>query len=196
MKQILIIHGGESYSSYDVYLRHLKSVEIDYERLKPQQKWKPWIAEQLPDVDVLLPTFPNGSNAVYDEWQIYFKKIIPFLGDDTQLVGHSLGAMFLAKYLHTYTLPKKVRQLILIAGVYDDDFTGDNGSFMPMSATGLERSADKIHLFHSEDDPVVPYAELAKFQRDLPNAITHSFETRGHFLEPTFPELLEILKQS
>ena len=195
MKQVLIIHGGHSFSSYESYIQALKSQDVEYERLKPQQKWKPWIAEQLSDCDVLLPTFPNGHNAVYDEWKIYFEKLIPFFGDEIQLVGHSLGAMFLAKYLHESPLSQKVLRLILIAGVYDDDFTGDNGSFMVHDATGLEKSAHEIHLFHSQDDPLVPFAELAKFQADLPHAIAHTFQDRGHFLQPTFPELLALLKQ-
>lgn len=195
MKQILIIHGGESYNSYDTYLTKLRSKRVDYERLKVHQKWKPWIANQIKDADVLLPEFPNAWNAVYDEWKLYFEKLIPFFGNDVQLVGHSLGAMFLAKYLHEVPLKQKVKRLVLVAAVYDNDFTGDNGSFLVGDARGLEKSADEIHLFHSEDDPLVPFSELAKFHRDLPDAIVHTFENRGHFIEETFPEMLELLKK-
>jgi predicted alpha/beta hydrolase family esterase len=195
MKQVLIIHGGTSFNSYEQYINSLKSNEIDYQRLKPQNQWKQWISDQMTDIDVLLPRFPNSNNAVYNEWKIYFEKLIPFLGNDVQLIGHSLGAMFLAKYLHEMPLRQKVRRLILISGVYDNDYTGDNGSFLVNDAKGLEQSADEIHLFHSEDDPVVPFSELAKFQADLPSAITHVFSSRGHFNDETFPELLEILEQ-
>lgn len=195
MKQVLVIHGGNSFSSYDTYIKGLKLKEIDYERLKLQKKWKSWIAEQLPHYDVLLPTFPNGNNAVYDEWEIYFEKLIPFFGDDVQLVGHSLGAMFLAKYLQKNPLENKVRRLVLIAGGYDDDSVEDLGSFEVTSVTKLKESADEIHLFHSNDDFVVPFSELAKFQADIPSAVSHIFEDRGHFLDETFPELLDLLKQ-
>ena len=121
--------------------------------------------------------------------------MIPFFGDDMQLVGHSLGAMFLAKYLHKTPLAKKVQRLILIAGIYDDTTSGDSGSFIVGDATGIEKSAESIHLFHSRDDPIVPFAELAKFQADIPTASSHIFDNRGHFLDETFPELLELLKQ-
>lgn len=193
MKQILIIHGGDSFSSYDAYVRSLRSLEISYDRLRPQKKWKTWLVEQLPEADVLLPTFPNGSNAVYDEWVIYFEKLLPFLHDEVYLIGHSLGAMFLAKYLNEAPLNKPVKKLLLVAGGYDDESMEDLGSFKVTSAKNLPQSADEIHLFHSEDDPVVPYSELAKFQADLPDAIIHSFENRGHFLDESFPELLAIL---
>lgn len=195
MKQVFIIHGGESFSTYDAYLDNLRNRQPDYERLKPQQKWKLWLAEQMPEAEILLPSFPNGDNAVFDEWVIYFEKLLPFFGDDVRLVGHSLGAMFLAKYLQEHTLRQKVRQLILVAAGYDDDSLEDLGSFSVSSATKLYKSADEIHFFHSKDDPVVAYTELAKFQRDLPQAITHVFENRGHFNDTTFPEILYLLKQ-
>lgn len=193
MKQILIIHGGDSFSSYDAYVRSLRSLEISYDRLRQQKKWKTWLVEQLPEADVLPPTFPNCSNAVYDEWVIYFEKLLPFLHDEVYLIGHSLGAMFLAKYLNEAPLNKPVKKLLLVAGGYDDESMEDLGSFKVTSAKNLPQSADEIHLFHSEDDPVVPYSELAKFQADLPDAIIHSFENRGHFLDESFPELLAIL---
>ncbi len=193
MKQILIIHGGNSFSSYDAYMSDLRSLEISYDRLKPQKKWKTWLVEQLPDADILLPTFPNGSNAVYEEWVIYFEKLLPFLQNEVYLIGHSLGAMFLAKYLNEVPLNKPVKKLLLVAGGYNEESMEDLGSFKVTSAKNLPQSADEIHLFHSKDDPVVPYSELAKFQADLPNAIVHSFEDRGHFLDESFPELLAIL---
>lgn len=195
MRQVLIIHGGDSFSSYDAYMSDLQALEISYDRLKPQKKWKTWLAEQLPDADVLLPTFPNGFNAVYDEWVIYFEKLLPLLEDGFSLVGHSLGAMFLAKYLSTHTLPRPAKQLVLVAGQYGTRQNDDLGSFVVTTAKGLENSAGAIHLFYSEDDPIVDYASIHGFQKDLPMATSHTFSDRGHFLQPEFPELLAVLKQ-
>lgn len=195
MKQVVIIHGGNSFNSYDRYIEHLATSQLDYGRLKYQQKWNPWIAQQLPGVDVLLPTFPNSSNAVYVEWKLYFDKIIPFLGEDVQLVGHSLGAMFLAKYLHEHILPSRVRRVILIAGAYADEQSGDLGTFkITQPVTSITATTDEVRLLHSTDDPVVPFAELAHFQADIPDAITHTFTDRQHFNQPTFPELLDLLQ--
>lgn len=195
MAQILIIHGGDSFSSYEAYLSSLKNTDIDYERLKPRQKWRQSLAEKLTDEDVLLPTFPNSANAVYEEWKIYFEKLIPFFGDDVRLIGHSLGAMFLAKYLHTNRLATPVRQLILIAGQHGSS-GADVGSFLVEDASNATYSAEQIHLVYSKDDPVVDFSNLDKFRRDLPAARAHIFEDRGHFLDETFPELIAILKQN
>ena len=195
MKQIVLIHGGSSFDNYERYLNSLRNDSINYERLLWAQKWREWLAQEIVDADVLLPDFPNKQNAQYEEWKIYFEKLLPLLGDDVQLVGYSLGAMFLARYLHESPLDSPVRRLVLVSPCYDDESVEDLGSFRVMNATGLEKSAREIHLFHSKDDPVVPFTELAKFQRDLPTATVHIFEDRNHFFQPTFPELKELLKK-
>lgn len=194
MKQILIVHGGDSFLSHDEYLADLKSSELDYERLKPVKRWKDTVVESFSSIDILTPSMPNSANAQFEEWKIWFEKIIPFLQNDVRLIGHSLGAMFLAKYLHQTPLKDPVKQLILIAGGYDGDVKG-YGSFAIDSATGLEKSAKEIHLFHSRDDFIVPYSELAKFKADLPMATVHSFDDRNHFLDADFPELIALLKK-
>lgn len=195
MKQIVIVHGGSSFNSYENYLDSLKNSPLHYERLLWAQKWREWLAQTTTGYDVLLPNFPNKQNAQYEEWKIYFEKLLPLLGSDVQLVGYSLGAMFLAKYLHESPLSSPARRLVLVSPCYDDESVEDLGSFRVTSATGLEKSAREIHLFHSKDDPVVPFTELAKFQRDLSTAKIHVFEDRGHFFQSTFPELKELLKK-
>ena len=195
MKQIVIVHGGSSFNSYENYLDNIKNSQLHYERLLWAQKWREWLAQTTTGYDVLLPDFPNKQNAQYEEWKIYFEKLLLLLGSDVQLVGYSLGAMFLAKYLHESPLSSPVRRLVLVSPCYDDESVEDLGSFRVTSAAGLGKSAKEVHLFHSKDDPVVPFTELAKFQRDLPTAKLHIFEDRNHFFQPTFPELKELLKQ-
>ena len=194
MKQIVYVHGGDSFQSHEGYLSNLQGINLDYERIKPHSSWKDQIIAEITDADILTPTMPNSANAQYDEWKIWFEKIIPFFDDDVRLIGHSLGAMFLAKYLHANPLAEPVRQLHLVAGGYDAQTEG-YGSFAIDSAKGLGKSAIEIHLYHSKDDFVVPFEELAKFKADLPDAHIHEFENRNHFLDPEFPELIAILKR-
>ena len=193
MKQVVVIHGGTSFNSYESYLESLKTNELNYERLMRADSWQDWLPSTLPQADVLQPSLPNKQNAQYHEWEIYFEKLLRLLDGDVSLVGYSLGAMFLAKYLHQKPLQTPVKQLVLIAGSYNDDSNEELGSFAVGSAEGLEKSAQQIHLIHSQDDPVSPFSELAKFQADLPTATSHVFTDRNHFFQETFPELVEIL---
>jgi len=196
MPQVLCIHGGDSHSSYQAYLDNLRNQPIDYDRLKPRQRWRDWLATSLPDdYELLTPTFPNSANAQYAEWVIYFEKLLPFLQDDTTIIGHSLGAMFLMKYLHSSTLPIRLRHLILIAGQHGTFDSEDVGSFLVTDASGAERCATDVHVFHSEDDPVVPYSSLAAIVQDIPGAIAHSYTDQAHFNGPTFPDLLAVIQQ-
>jgi hypothetical protein len=47
-KQIILIHGGSTYATYEDYLSALKNGKIDFERYKSQQKhWKQTLNQKL-----------------------------------------------------------------------------------------------------------------------------------------------------
>ena len=100
-KQILVIHGGDTFATQEEYLSFLRNYEINIERYKTNtDDWKPWLREVLGDeYEVILPAMPNKFNARFDEWKLWFEKITPFLNDEIVLIGHSLGGAFLARYL-------------------------------------------------------------------------------------------------
>jgi hypothetical protein len=109
--------------------------------------------------------------------------------------------MFLAKYLSENTFPKRIAQLHLVAGVFDESNLpeGENDLvdfvFDPAGLQNLDKQVDKIFLYHSKDDPVVPFSHVEKYKSCLPKAQVFVFKDRGHFQQPEFPELLEnILK--
>lgn len=195
MNQIIVIHGGSSFSSYGAYRTSLEQKELNYWKLTHPLRWKERLFLDLPDYEVVYAAMPNSANAVYEEWCVYFEKLVPFLEENVQIIGHSLGAMFLSKYLRDNLIPVKARRIMLVAGGYDDDSNEDLGSFKVESAASVQEYADEVHLFHSKDDPVVPFTELAKYRRDLPDAFVHIFKNRNHFLDEYFPEIIELLKQ-
>ena len=99
-QQIIVIHGGTTFDTYKNYLSFLKNREIKLDRLKSNRDWKDNLQEKLGEnFEVLSPRMPNGTNARYKEWKIWFERIIPFFGKNIILLGHSLGGIFLAKYL-------------------------------------------------------------------------------------------------
>lgn len=196
MRQIFVIHGGNTYDNYDQYLEQLHNSSINYERLKPQSSWKLWLRNQLPEYDVLAPSMPNSDNAQYKEWCLIFEKIVPFFSsNDVTLVGHSLGGIFLAKYLTEHPLPRPINRLILVAAPYDGEEHESLGTFRHSKTPNLAASAKEVHFMHAKDDEVVPFSELTKYRDALPTAYFHVYETGNHFFWPEFPELLEIIKQ-
>lgn len=193
-KQVCVIHGGMAYASDEDYLRDLREMRIDYERLLFTPSWKAWLAQQLPRYDVLLPSLPGRENAKYDNWALYFSKLEPLLSPEAVLVGHSLGGIFLAKYFVDYPPRKPYRKIILVAAPYDDETSESLGDFKLGGSNGLAVAGREIDLLYSRDDPVVPLSEMDKYLRDVPEAKARVFDERQHFNQPEFRELLDIIK--
>lgn len=190
-KQVVVIHGGNSFESYEEFLTYLESKEPSIERLK-QKDWKEGLSEALGgEYDVLLPRMPNKDNAKYLEWKIWFEKLSQLAEDGVTLVGHSLGGIFLAKYLSEENFPKKISKTILVSAPFDLNLEAFK---LPNSLDKFVAQGGEITLFHSKDDRVVPFSELERYKSLLPNAHIEVFEDRGHFNQESFPEIIEIIK--
>ncbi|MDO8471159.1 MAG: alpha/beta fold hydrolase [bacterium] len=191
-KQVVVIHGGDTFETYEEYLNFLRGYEIDIERYKADKSdWKPWLRQGLgSDYEVILPIMPDKTNAQFDEWKIWFEKLVPFLHDEVILVGHSLGGTFLAKYLSENRFPKKIKAVFLVGAVYDKDIEGYTLVSFALP-TNLNLQTEKIYLYHSKDDPVVPFSALGQYKKALPNAQTSIFDHRKHFNQEEFPELAQ-----
>lgn len=192
-KQVCIIHGGTTFDSYEDYRTSLAAFTPQYERLLYAPNWKTWLVDRLPDYDILLPSMPNKQNAQYDEWAMYFSKIIPLLSPQAILVGHSLGGIFLAKYLSEHKPDAPFAQVILVAAPYSDASAESLGDFALTDASRLVHAAKQIHLFYSTDDPVVNIAEQARYTSDIPTAHVHTFTDKQHFNMGELPELVEVI---
>ncbi len=196
-QQIVLIHGGDMWATYEQYLTYLKNRQINFEKhglRKPE--WQEKLANNLgPEFEVIRPEMPSHRNAKYFEWKIWFEKFFPFINDGVVLVGGSLGGTFLAKYLAENQFPKKIKAVFLISACFEDlpeEPLLDFG--LSKSLQLLESQAGKIILYHSKDDEVVPFSHLAKFQAALPTATVRIFEDRNHFNQVELPELTDDIK--
>lgn len=200
-KQVVVIHGGDTFRTYKDYLLYLRKKKLDFESLKSEKRgWKAGLNDALGrNFEVILPRMPNPINAKYSEWKIIFNKLLPFLKNRVVLVGHSLGGIFLAKYLAESKFPKKILATFLIAAPYDGKDRNANytlGDFvLPKSLVQFQKQGGKIFICHSKDDPVVPFKDLQKYQNALPTANAATFEERGHFNQEKFSWLVRNIKK-
>lgn len=196
MQQIISIHGGTTFYKYEDYLRYLKEKPLRLNRMTGQKLWKDTLQEDLgADYQVITPTMPNSTNARYEEWVIWFGRIAEGVDDNCILIGHSLGAVFLPKYLSENTFPKKIKATILIAAPYDDESDEDLTDF---KITGsLERFVDQAGatIFYHGTDDIVPLRELELYKKAIPQAETYISSAPDHFMRKSFPELIERIKQ-
>ena len=194
-QQIVFIHGGDAHASYEEYIAELKNTELDIDSLRSETKgWKDSLQKNL-DVgfDVLFPEMPSWMNAKYVEWKIWFEKIPPFLSGPVILIGHSLGAIFLAKYLAENTLPNKIKAVFLLSGPYRTATSKEQLAdfVLPDTLTKIQEQCDTIFIYQSKDDPLVDFIDAENYAKALPKARLVVFEDRGHFLQQEFPEIVE-----
>jgi uncharacterized protein len=99
------------------------------------------------------------------------------------LVGHSLGASMILKYLSEKSVQQKIMGIFLIATPHwsgDDDWV-----------QGLKLKEDfayklpkhiPIFLYHCRDDEEVPFEQLTFYKQKLPQAVIREIESGGHQL--------------
>jgi len=195
-QQVMHVHGGSPWGSYDRYLEYLRTKEVGIVDTIQTTRWHyNYLSFLSPEFyEVIRPEMPCKQNAHYLEWKIWFERHLEFLRDDIILVGHSLGGNFLAKYLSENVFPISIKQLHLVApshSAFDDDFKITN---FPKDFN--KNIVQEIHIYHSSDDTVVPITESEKYHTQLPGSQFHRFTDRFHFIGEDFPELFDHINKS
>ncbi len=191
MQQVLVIHGGAAFEKTDEYIEYLHAREVSLAEITGRD-WKANLSTELgPHYQVIRPLMPNSWNARYAEWKIWFDKIMPLLDDGVICVGHSLGGIFLAKYLSEAPCAIRIKALLLVAAPFNTatqhpivDFTITN------NLSVLAEQVPQIFLYHSQDDPIVPFYNMLGYQVLLPQSAERVFIDRRHFNGSDFPELV------
>ncbi len=187
MKNAIIIHGMSSKEEY-------------YKELNPASSndhWLPWIQRQLLLHDVLAqaPEFPRAYDPNYQDWKSVLEQFS--LNEETILIGHSLGAGFLVRWLSESK--QKVGTVILVAPFLDphhDEVQQDFFDFMIEPA--LANKTKGLHIFVSSDDDQEILTSVDQIRSAIPQAQTHELSNKGHFTiddmkTVEFPELLQVV---
>lgn len=177
-RQVLFIHGGGQ-----------GAYEADKE-----------LAANLRDelgaaYDVRCPEMPDEESPEYEAWKEEIEQELATLDGEVILVGHSLGALILLKYVSEVKMGKPVAGLFLVATPYvgtggwefeEDALREDFAAKLPLRLP--------VFLYHSHDDEVVPFAHLALYEAKLPQATIHEFDGRGHQFDNDLSEVARAIK--
>jgi predicted alpha/beta hydrolase family esterase len=195
--QILMVHGGMVFENKEEYYKFLLSMEVNpYNNTKG---WKSNLQEDLGDnFEVFKPSMPEPNYSDYNAWKIWFEKYFDFLtSKNIILIGHSLGTIFLSKYLTEHTFPKKISQLHLVTPIFSHtphESIG-NFSFDNTKLSNVSKKCEIIFLYHSHDDDIVPFNHSVEYKQRLENSELIEFEDRGHFIDQEhFEELVEKIR--
>lgn len=190
--QVIFIHGGDAFRDPEKLYAMLRGRTFNpYEAKK---KWQELLFANLADThECHRLSMPNSFWADYEAWKIWFEKMVPYLRDGVVLVGHSLGGSFLFRYLTENKLPVTVGQVHLVAPVILPTEDCEGFYIDIENWAGFASAVTAVHLWHSEDDFVVPIIHSETVVHLYPTATFHRFADRFHFIGETFPEIEAVI---
>lgn len=116
-------------------------------------------------------------------WPEQIGKVISGINGEVILVGHSLGASMLLKFLSENEIPKKIDGIFLVSAPF---WNGDEDWMQGLSLqVNFENRLSKdvpLYFYHCRDDEEIPFAHLDLYRQKLPWAIFREIPTGGHQL--------------
>ena len=172
---------------------------------KPFENWFPWLESELAEKGICcnIPTFPTPEHQNYLDWKClmdYYCKL-GVVNEETVLVGHSCGAVFLVHYLLLHKI--HVKGLICVSG-YNNFISGfemmdklNESFYIDTESLNMTTAADKVISFYGDNDPNIPQEILNDFAVKIGGEV-HCVPNAGHFNASagylTCPEILEAIK--
>jgi len=158
-KRALIIHGWES---------------------APNEHWYQDEKAELESLgyEVSVPAMPNAAFPIKEEW---VQVITDFSPDkETVLVGHSLGAPTILRYLESSDT--SVGKVFLVAGFATDLGFNETQNFVldPFDWDAIKKGANEFVVLNQIDDPWVPFAVGQAMAKNLDVGII-TVEGNNHF---------------
>lgn len=158
MKRVFIIHGWDGY---------------------PEEGGFPWLKKELEEksFQVKVPAMPYPLHPKIEEWVPFLRKVVGKPDENTFLVGHSIGAQTILRYLESLDQDAKIGGVIFLAGwinLYDQAFetAGDAEIARPWLNTPINWEKVKSHATNftaifSDNDPFVPLTDSEIFKEKL-----------------------------
>ena len=117
------------------------------------------------------PKMPQEDSPEYPLWKEQLTKELAEWEGELILVGHSLGASVLLKYLAEEKLEQTVNGLFLLAPPYwgAEDWQVDEYTLKDDFAANLPEDMP-IFFYQSREDKIVPFAHLGFYKEVLPQA--------------------------
>lgn len=173
----------------------------------PNGGWISWIMAELAKNKIYtcaLP-MPDAKNPVVSKWVEEIAHTVNNASEDEIfLVGHSLGATAVLKYLEFLEGNRKISGAILVSGLVSplepeneksNYRTIDSFVIPEINFEKIKNKANKFVVLHSIDDPAVPFENAEKISTAL-NCELVKVEKGGHFFilsEPICYELPELM---
>lgn len=173
--KIILVHGNGGASIEDI--------------------WFPEVKTQLEDkgLEVVAQTMPDNMVGRSIKWLPFLHNVLR-ADENSIIVGHSTGAIAAMRYAEANRIFGSV-----IIGAYHTDLgmrsEAMSGYFEePWDWESIKANQNWVVQFASTDDPFIPIEE-PRFVRDQLSSEYHEATDRGHFMIPSFPELVAVIQE-
>jgi predicted alpha/beta hydrolase family esterase len=183
-------------------MRYTRYIIIHGTKGSPSGNWFPWLAAELgaKNAEVVIPEMPTPQGQSLESWFAAFYRQAGTIDSETCIIGHSLGAVFLLRYLERCLNPIGcavfVAGFIGLLGKYEYDRL--NASFIacPFDWGTIRINSGRILCIAGDNDPYVPLAQPTELADKL-GANLQVVRGGGHLNSESgyesFPSLLEQL---
>lgn len=166
----------------------------------PQDCWIPWLKKELEakGFEVTVPEMPDSENPKIEPWVNKLKDTIE-PGDETILIGHSIGCQAIMRYMQEVN--EKIKAVFFVAGFVhlnhleteEEKIIAEPWLTRPLNWDRLKELSRFTALF-SDDDPDVDVDDSEIFREKL-NAKIIIEHNKGHFSDDAgvkeLPSLLD-----
>ncbi|OIP79950.1 hypothetical protein COW94_05175 [Candidatus Peregrinibacteria bacterium CG22_combo_CG10-13_8_21_14_all_44_10] len=162
----------------------------------PDSNWFPWLRGELEKEGfvVRVPDFGQANVPDYHKWHGALESSLEGLQpDETILVGHSLGAALIPRFLGGWD-KGPFKATFLVAAPFDNVGWKVLQPFFDNSdlASSAGSKMGKLTLINSDDDPYIPVDHADKY-KDLFGGdiiVEHAME---HIWQSTYPRLKDLI---
>lgn len=138
MKEAVIVHLWEGY---------------------PEYCWYPKTKQELEEMGfvVYVPQMPEPNFPKQDIWVPTLREKVKEPSENTYLVGHSIGAVTIMRYLEGLSDQQEVGGVVLVAGFTDDMGYEVFSNFFtkPLNFEEIKGKARNFTVIVSDDDPYI-----------------------------------------
>ena len=182
MKKVFIIHGlGGS----------------------PNGGWRSWLMSELEKQDIYACalSMPNSENPICNDW---IEEIARYVernkNDEIYLIGHSLGATAILRYLDSTPNGFSIAGAVLVSGPCEKTQNEKIDNFLnkPFDFKNIQSKARSFVIIHGDNDDRVPLSHGEKLSQELSSeliVIKNGGHLNGRSGWTSLPQCLDALVQ-
>jgi predicted alpha/beta hydrolase family esterase len=146
---------------------------------------------------VRYPLMPKEDDPNCATWKQCIARELARIGEDALLVGHSVGAAVLMKFLADGDCKQSIAGVFLVAApfLHDDEVWRWKEAELPTDVADRLPRGLPVFLYHGREDEIVPFSHQAMYAKALPHATVRVLEGRDHQVNENLTEVADDIKR-